>query len=197
MSERGEREAAPMEIDRAAITGRSFSRSSEGYARDEVDRHLADIAEAVEAARLPPVEKEAEEQLASILEGAQRSASALRERAEAEARQLAESARKDAEVTRERAEQQAAEQIETARAAVQSLLERVEALKLGVDEAQSEVRRAGEEMAGVLERAGEPLVETLGQRAAALGADYEVRSAPGAGTTVLVRVPIDGWRLGE
>jgi signal transduction histidine kinase len=44
-------------------------------------------------------------------------------------------------------------------------------------------------------RAGHMGLGTMGQRAAALGGEYRVESAPGKGTTITVRVPLAPWIL--
>ena len=157
-----------MRLDRETITQRGFETVRDGYDRDAVDRHLAEIAEAVEAAGHGQIGEQAQEQLGNIVEGAQRSADALRRQAEAEAREIKESARRDAEL---RANENAAEQIARAEAAVASVMERVEALGLGVEEVQASIRERGEALADALGAAAEPLLKTLEERASALAAE--------------------------
>ena len=168
-----------MRLDREAITRHDFDTSKEGYDPDAVDRHLAAIADAAEAADRGRLGEEAQEELASIVEGAQRSADALREQAEAEAGEIREAARRQAEGE---ANEQAARQIARAEAAVTSVLERVEALGLGVEEVQATVRERGEALSRALGEAAEPLLKTLEDRASALAAELALMGtglAPG------------------
>ena len=154
-----------MKLDRDAIVRHDFATAKDGYDRGAVDRHLARIADAAEG---DEVAAEAQERLAGIVEGAQRSADALREQAEAEAREIRESARREGEG---RANAEAAERIARAETAVSSVVERAEALRLGIEEVQASVRERGEALAQALGDAAEPLVKTLEERASALSAE--------------------------
>lgn len=173
-----------MNLDRASIMGRSFARTADGYDRGEVDRHLAAIAETVEAGRRESVREDAGEQLRRIVEGAEQSAAALRETAEEEVRALREAAQREAEATRTTAAEEAREQVANAHRAVKSLLERVEALRLGIEESQSNVREAAEVMADRLGQSAEPLLATLRERGEALGAELDLIGSGLAGGVV-------------
>jgi ElaB/YqjD/DUF883 family membrane-anchored ribosome-binding protein len=174
-----------MKLDRSAITGKDFARAADGYARDEVRRHLEEIASALEEpASRQPVGEEASEQLRPIIEGAEQTARALRDAAERECEELRASAARDVEKLRARAEQEAGARIEQARTAVKGLLERVESLGLGVEEAQRRVTDAGEEMARRLGTDAEPLVGALRERAGAIGAELDLMGSGLAGDLV-------------
>lgn len=162
-----------MELNRRTIAGQAFPRTTDGYDREAVDRHLDAIADAVEKPT-EPVGADAGEQMRSIVEGAERSAQALRDTAQREADELRESARAEAEAMRDKAARESGEQVAAARAAVKGLLQRVEALRLGVEDAQRHVLQAGEAMAQRLGLDSEPLVATLRERAEALGAELDL-----------------------
>ena len=177
-----------MRLDRAEITGRVFSTAPDGYDREEVDRHLAALADAIEEQR-PQVGESAGEQLRTILEGAEQSAAALRETAERESAELLESARREAEATRAKAAQESGSQLAQAHAAVRGLLERVQSLQLGIEDAQQQVERAGQEMARRLGEGAEPVVETLRERAEALGAEIDLMGSGLANAAVEPAAP--------
>lgn len=172
-----------MELNRAKITGQAFPQSTDGYDRDAVDRHLREIAEAVEHTT-EPVGADAGEQMRSIVEGAEHSARALRETAQREADELREAARQEAEAVREKAARESSDQVAAARGAVKSLLERVEALGLGVEDSRRHVVEAAEAMAQRLGADSEPLVATLRERARALGSELDLIGSGLAGGAV-------------
>lgn len=162
-----------MRLDRAEITAQAFSTAPDGYDREEVDRHLAAIADALDE-QSPQVGESAGEQLRTIVEGAEQSATALRETAERESAELLESAVREAEATRAKATQESASQLGQAHAAVRGLLERVQSLQLGIEDARQQVERAGQEMARRLGEGAEPVIDTLRERAEALGAEIDL-----------------------
>jgi cell division septum initiation protein DivIVA len=172
-----------VELNRAKITGQAFPQATDGYDRDAVDRHLREIAEAVEHTS-EPVGADAGEQMRSIVEGAEHSARALRETAQREADELREAARQEAEAVREKAARESSDQVAAARGAVKSLLERVEALGLGVEDSRRHVVEAAEAMAQRLGADSEPLVATLRERARALGSELDLIGSGLAGGAV-------------
>ncbi len=171
-------------LDRAAITGRSFPRTLDGYDRDAVDAHLAAIADALEQQEAGPVGPAAGEQLRRIVDGAQDSARALREAALREADELREAARREVEARQNTVAQQSGEQLTAARLAVKSIVERVQALQLGVDECAHQVQQAAAAMAARLGADSAPLVRTLRERAEALGAELDLIGSGLAGAAV-------------
>ncbi len=192
-----------MGLDRSAITGQAFTTSIDGYDRQQVDRHLEAIAQALEEAQSPAVGARASEKLREILEGAERSAEALRGAAAQEAQSVSESARQEAEALRVKTDEETASQLVSARAAVKGLLERVEALHLGIEHTQERIREAGEEMARRLAADAAPVERALRERAEALGAELDLMgSGLSSGTVARVMeqratVPEDATGLSD
>jgi cell division septum initiation protein DivIVA len=172
--------AESVDLDRETITGRTFTSATDGYHRQEVDDHLSAIVRALEAQATDGLVHDER----SILGGARESAAALREAVEQDAREIAEAAQRDAQATRARAAEEAGSRVAATRAAVKSLLERAEALGVGVEETQAQVRGAADALAGRLEEDVAPYLDTLRQRGQTLGAELDLMGSGFAGGTV-------------
>lgn len=121
-----------MELEREFIEGKNFATSRRGYDREEVDRHLHEVAVAVaefkEQARASSesLGGAAASQVRSVLEAAEKSAAELREEAEREAQQTRDAARSEAERTTDSAADRARQIYETAESQVGQRLESVQ-----------------------------------------------------------------------
>jgi len=151
-----------LELERQFIERTDFSATRRGYDPDEVERHLREIAEAVDELKRSRPEREgpaslagaAAEQVRSIVEAAERSAADI----EANARQEAErvtgeanrqavqertSAEADARSTRERADSEAATHVQKVSEATAGMLDRA-------DNLESELGRIVDELRGTI-----------------------------------------------
>ncbi len=102
-----------MELERRFIERTDFSAARRGYDPEEVDRHLREVADAAEQAADAERASDslgslAAEQIRTIVEAAETSASDIRAKAEADAEKLAADADRDASETRKSAETEAA-----------------------------------------------------------------------------------------
>lgn len=147
-----------MKLTRDAILGGDFSQAVDGWHRGDVLRHLNAIAAAVEELQddAGPTEPAVDE--------------STREEAEA----LVQAARAEANAIRAKAGEDAEQQIANAQLAVKDLLERVASLNLGVEEARRAVAERGEEMASRIEESAAPFVDSMRERAEALGAEVDL-----------------------
>jgi DivIVA domain-containing protein len=139
-----------LELDRNSIERRDFSAARRGYDPDEVDRHLADVADEVERLKRAARQQEkatpssiatqAAEQVRGIIEAAERSASEIEERARAEENRITNDANRDARETREKADADAVERVRRAEEATEQMLERTGGVESELDGLLAEVR---------------------------------------------------------
>jgi DivIVA domain-containing protein len=129
-----------MDLERRTIEKRDFTGARKGYDRDEVDRHLRAIAEAVEALKgAPPhggVATLAAESVEAIVAAAEASARDIEERAEADARRTRERAEADAAAHVQRSAE-VADRLSAQAAGLQQqisgLVDQIAALKAGIE----------------------------------------------------------------
>ena len=137
-----------MELDRHFIERNDFAAARRGYDPDEVDRHLAEIAEAVNelkrAQRSSPASlaSSAAEQVRGIIEAAERSAGEITSGAESEARRITDDASQGARQTREKADADAVSRVRDAEEASQRMLERASGVESEIDRLLGELRSA-------------------------------------------------------
>lgn len=137
-----------MELDRHFIERNDFAAARRGYDPDEVDRHLAEIAEAVNelkrAQRSSPASlaSSAAEQVRGIVEAAEQSAGQITSGAETEARRITDDASRAARQTREKADSDAVARVRDAEEASQRMLERANGVEGEIDRLLSELRSA-------------------------------------------------------
>lgn len=204
-----------MELDRHFIERNDFSAARRGYDPDEVDRHLREIADAVQelkrSQRRSPssLAAAAADQVRGIVEAAERSASDIQEQAEAEAKRIVDDATTRARETREKADSDAAERVQQAEQASERLLERtgtvegeidrllgemrsasgnlVERLRSGASSLNSELNQMREEFASVRESR----LETGGAGDVSAPAEPVADSEPEAAEAVTTEGPVD------
>ncbi|MEA2435994.1 MAG: hypothetical protein QOF65_550 [Thermoleophilaceae bacterium] len=137
-----------MELDRHFIERNDFSAARRGYDPDEVDRHLGEIADAVNELkrsqkRSPSsLAATAADQVRGIVEAAERSASEIQEQAESEAKRIVDDASSRARDTRERADAEAVQRVSQAEEATERMLERTNGVESEIDRLLSEMRAA-------------------------------------------------------
>jgi DivIVA domain-containing protein len=142
-----------VELDRHFIERNDFQAVRRGYDPEEVDKHLADIAEAVaelkrQAKRSPSsLAQQAAEQVRGIVEAAERSASEITGGAEDEARRITDDAAERARETREKADRDALDRVQAAEDATQSVLDRSNAVKAEIDRMLEDARAAANSLA--------------------------------------------------
>jgi DivIVA domain-containing protein len=167
-----------MELEREFIEGKTFESARRGYDRDEVDRHLHEVAVAVaqfkEQARVnnESLGGAAASQVRSVLEAAEKSASELREEAEREANETRDTARREAARTTDSAAERARQIYETAEGQVAERLQSVQ------DETSRMLERAGsveQEIGRLIEGLSEAvsLMENLRDGARSLKGELE------------------------
>jgi DivIVA domain-containing protein len=145
-----------VELDRHYIERNDFSAVRRGYDPEEVDRHLAEIAESVQelkrqAKRSPStLAAQAAEQVRGIVEAAERSAAEITDGAEAEARRISEDASQRARETREKADRDALDRVQAAEDATQSVLDRADGVKTEIDRMLDDARQAADTLASNL-----------------------------------------------
>src|SRR3954462_545488 len=141
-------EGANLDLDRHFIERNDFSAARRGYDPDEVDRHLAEIAEAVNELKrsqkrspssLAPT---AADQVRGIVEAAERSATEIQEQAEAEAKRIVDDASTRARETREKADSEAVQRVSQAEEATERMLGRTNGVESEIDRLLSEMRAA-------------------------------------------------------
>jgi DivIVA domain-containing protein len=188
-----------VELDRHFIERNDFSAVRRGYDPEEVDRHLAEIAESVQdlkrqAKRSPSsMASQAAEQVRGIVEAAERSAAEITDGAEAEARKIVEDANQRARETREKADADALDRVQAAEDATQSVLDRANGVKSEIDRMLDDARGAADTLAGNLRGSASSLQTELdairGELAGVRDARLEDQPAGGrpssAGTTGL------------
>jgi DivIVA domain-containing protein len=137
-----------LDLDRHFIERNDFSAARRGYDPDEVDRHLAEIAEAVNELkrsqkRSPSsLAATAADQVRGIVEAAERSAAEIQEQAEAEAKRIVDDATSRSRETREKADADAVERVSQAEEATERMLERTNGVEGEIDRLLSEMRAA-------------------------------------------------------
>jgi len=145
-----------VELDRHYIERNDFSAARRGYDPEEVDRHLREIAEAVQdlkrqAKRSPSsLAAQAAEQVRGIVEAAERSASEITEGAESEARRIVEEANERSRETREKADRDALDRVQAAEDATQSVLDRANTVGSEIDRMLDDARAAADTLASNL-----------------------------------------------
>jgi DivIVA domain-containing protein len=137
-----------LELDRHFIERNDFSAARRGYDPDEVDRHLGEIADAVNELkrsqkRSPSsLAATAADQVRGIVEAAERSATEIQEQAESEAKRIVDDASSRARDTRERADAEAVQRVSQAEEATERMLERTNGVESEIDRLLSEMRAA-------------------------------------------------------
>jgi DivIVA domain-containing protein len=137
-----------LDLDRHFIERNDFSAARRGYDPDEVDRHLSEIADAVN--ELKRTQKRspsslaatAADQVRGIVEAAERSATEIQEQAEAEAKRIVDDATTRARETREKADNDAVERVSQAEEATERMLERTNGVESEIDRLLSDMRAA-------------------------------------------------------
>ncbi|MDQ3934790.1 MAG: DivIVA domain-containing protein [Actinomycetota bacterium] len=144
-----------MELDRHFIERTDFQAARRGYDPDEVDRHLREIADAVNELKRQQkpspasLATAAAEQVRSIVEAAEKSAAEIQENAETEARRITEDASRRARETRERADADAVQRVQSAEEATQRALDRAGSIEGEIDRLLGDLRSAAN---GLVER---------------------------------------------
>jgi DivIVA domain-containing protein len=137
-----------LDLDRHFIERNDFSAARRGYDPDEVDRHLAEIAEAVNelkrSSKRPAssLAATAADQVRGIVEAAERSATEIQEQAEAEAKRIVDDATTRSRETREKADADAIERVSKAEEATERMLERTNGVEGEIDRLLGEMRAA-------------------------------------------------------
>ena len=169
-----------MELDRHAIERRDFSAARRGYDPDEVDRHLAQIADSVaelkQRAERPPdttLAGAAAEQVRTIVEAAERSAAEIQQNAEREAQRITSDAARAARETRERADADAASHVQRVEEGAAEMLQRAESVDREINSQMDNLRAATGDLIRSIGDAGGDLVNTLRGGAGSLRSDLE------------------------
>jgi DivIVA domain-containing protein len=137
-----------VDLDRHYIERNDFSAARRGYDPDEVDRHLSEIADAVNELkrsqkRSPSsLAATAADQVRGIVEAAERSATEIQEQAEGEAKRIVDDASSRARETREKADSEAVQRVSQAEEATERMLERTNGVEGEIDRLLSEMRAA-------------------------------------------------------
>jgi DivIVA domain-containing protein len=137
-----------LDLDRHFIERNDFSAARRGYDPDEVDRHLSEIAEAVNELkrsqkRSPSsLAATAADQVRGIVEAAERSATEIQEQAEGEAKRIVDDASTRARESRERADSEAVQRVTQAEEATERMLERTNGVEGEIERLLSEMRAA-------------------------------------------------------
>jgi DivIVA domain-containing protein len=135
-------------LDRHFIERNDFQAARRGYDPDEVDRHLSEIADAVNELkrsqkRSPSsLAATAADQVRGIVEAAERSATEIQEQAEGEAKRIVDDATSRARDTREKADSEAVQRVSQAEEATERMLERTNGVESEIDRLLSEMRAA-------------------------------------------------------
>jgi DivIVA domain-containing protein len=137
-----------VDLDRHFIERNDFSAARRGYDPDEVDRHLAEIADAVNELkrsqkRSPSsLAATAADQVRGIVEAAERSATDIQEQAEAEAKRIVDDATARSREAREKADADAVDRVRKAEEATERMLERTNGVEAEIDRLLGEMRSA-------------------------------------------------------
>ena len=157
---------AELDLERSFIERTDFSATRRGYDPEQVDKHLKEIADAVEELKRSVAESRGEatmagaaaEQVQSIVEAAERSASGIEE-----------AARREAAKTREDAESQASAHVQRVRDATSQLLERAKTLEASLGELIDGLRAEVEDLTRTLRDGAVSLRSELDQVRAGVG----------------------------
>lgn len=176
-----------MELDRNAIERRDFSAARRGYDPEEVDRHLAELADAVaelkrsSQTRSAPASlaASAAEQVRGIVEAAERSAAEIQEKAEAEAQRITDEANRAARETREKADADAIERVRRAEEATESVLQRTGSVEGEIDRLLADVRSAAGNIVDRLRDGSSSLSGELSSMREEFASVREARLEPG------------------
>src|SRR3954466_5244676 len=181
-------------MDRHFIERTDFSQARRGYDPDEVDRHLGEIADAVNelkrAQKRSPssLAATAADQVRGIVEAAERSASEINEQAEAEARRIVDDATTRARETRERADADAVQRVSQAEEATERMLERTNGVEAEIDRLLSEMRAAAGNLVENLRSSATSLNQELTsireEYAVVRGGRLESDAGPGGGAAI-------------
>jgi DivIVA domain-containing protein len=165
-----------VELNRQDIERTDFGHARRGYDSSEVDRHLREVADAVEELKRrgpagpTTTAATAADQVRGILEAAEASAAEIQQKAEAEARRITEEASANTRQSREQADAEAARRLQRAEEAAERIIERAATV-------EAEVER----LLGELRNATKSVVQTLDSGAGALQAELtELRSEYGS-----------------
>jgi DivIVA domain-containing protein len=156
-----------LELDRHFIERNDFSAARRGYDPDEVDRHLGEIADAVNELkrsqkRSPSsLAATAADQVRGIVEAAERSAAEIQEQAEAEAKRIVDDASTRARETREKADAEAVQRVQSAEEGTERMLERVGGVESEIDRLLGEMRAAAGNLVENLRTSATSLNEEL------------------------------------
>jgi DivIVA domain-containing protein len=137
-----------VDLDRHYIERNDFAAARRGYDPDEVDRHLSEIADAVNelkrSSKRPATSlaATAADQVRGIVEAAERSATDIQEQAEAEAKRIVDDATSRSRETREKADAEAVQRVSQAEEATERMLERTNGVESEIDRLLSEMRAA-------------------------------------------------------
>src|SRR5437764_12700197 len=119
-----------LELDRQYIGRTDLSAARRGYAPDEVDGHLRELADAVTELKRQQkpspasLATAAADQVRSIVEAAEKSAADIQSQAEQEARRITDDASQRARETREKADTDAVERVRKAEESTENVLAR-------------------------------------------------------------------------
>jgi DivIVA domain-containing protein len=156
-----------VELDRHFIERNDFSPARRGYDPDEVDRHLREIADAVNelkrTQRRSPssLAAAAADQVRGIVEAAERSAGEIQEQAESEAKRIVDDATRRAREAREKADSDAVERVQKAEEASGRLLERTGSVESELDRLLGDVRGAASALVDNLRTSSSQLSQEL------------------------------------
>ncbi len=186
-----------MELDRHFIERNDFSAARRGYDPDEVDRHLAEIAEAVNelkrSQRRSPssLAANAAEQVRGIVEAAERSAAEIQEGAETEAKRIVDDATSSARQAREKADSDAVERVTNAEEASQRILERANGVEGEIDRLLSDLRSAAGSLVDNIRTSGDQLRDELNQVRGEFANVREARLESGSSSSASAGATID------
>ena len=182
-----------MELDRNQIERNDFSAARRGYDPDEVDRHLREIADAVNDLKRQQkpspasLATAAADQVRSIVEAAENSAAEIQENAETEARQIRDEASTAARETRERADADAAKRVADADEATQRALDRAAAIESEIDRLLGDIRSSATGLIDRVTGAAGSLQTELDQARSEFANVREARLEAGGGTGAPLR----------
>jgi DivIVA domain-containing protein len=187
-----------VELDRHFIERNDFSAVRRGYDPDEVDRHLGEIAEAIQdlkrqAKRSPSsMASQAADQVKGIIEAAERSANEITEGADDEARRIVDEANQRARETREKADRDALDRVQAAEDSTQGVLDRANTVKAEIDRMLEDARSAADTLGSSLRGSASSLQTELDAIRGELSSVREGRleSQPRGGRASAVDTPV-------
>ena len=181
-----------MELDRHFIERNDFAAARRGYDPDEVDRHLSEIAEAVnelkraQRSNAGSLASSAAEQVRGIVEAAEQSASQITSGAESEAKRITDDASKAARQTREKADADAVARVRDAEEASQRMLERANGVESEIDRLLGELRSAAGSLVENIRTSSSQLGDELDTFRIEFASVREARLESGTGTPSVV-----------